>query len=55
MWAMLAAPLMVSADLTKVSSPSLEAIPNREVIAIDQDPAGIQGTLLSSEGKGKCG
>jgi alpha-galactosidase len=53
MWAMLAAPLMVSVDLTKLSSASLEALSNREVIAIDQDSAGIQGTLLSSEGEGQ--
>jgi len=50
MWAMLAAPLMVSDDLTKLSSAGLAALQNTEVIAIDQDPAGIQGTLLSTAG-----
>jgi len=53
MWAMLAAPLMISDDLTKVSSASLQAVQNTEVIAIDQDPAGIQGTLLSTSGNGQ--
>jgi alpha-galactosidase len=53
MWAMLAAPLMISDNLTTMSSASLEAVSNREVIAIDQDPAGIQGTLLSSSGEGQ--
>ncbi len=48
MWAMLAAPLMVSDDLTKIGSASLAAVQNSEVIAIDQDPAGAQATLLSS-------
>jgi alpha-galactosidase len=50
MWAMLAAPLMISANLTKLGPQSLEAVQNSEVIAIDQDPAGVQGTLVSSSG-----
>jgi len=50
MWAMLAAPLMVSDDLTKLSQASLAAVQNSEAIAIDQDPGGVQGTLLSSNG-----
>ncbi len=53
MWAMLAAPLMVSADLTKLSAASLAALLNTEVLAIDQDPGGVQGTLLSSAGNGQ--
>jgi alpha-galactosidase len=53
MWAMLAAPLMISDDLTKISSASLAAVQNTEVIAVDQDPAGVQGTLLSSAGDGE--
>ncbi len=53
MWAMLAAPLMVSDDLTKIHAASLAAIQNTEVIAVDQDPAGVQGTLLSASGNGE--
>jgi alpha-galactosidase len=53
MWAMLAAPLMVSANLTTISPASLAAVQNTEVIAIDQDPGGAQGTLLSSSGNGQ--
>lgn len=53
MWAMLAAPLMVSDDLTRMSNASLTAVENAEVIAIDQDPAGIQGKLLASSGGGQ--
>jgi alpha-galactosidase len=53
MWAMLAAPLMISDDLTKISPASLQAVQNTEVIAIDQDPGGVQGTLLSSAGSGQ--
>jgi alpha-galactosidase len=53
MWAMLAAPLMISDDLTKISAASLQAVENTEVIAVDQDPAGVQGTLLSTSGNGQ--
>jgi alpha-galactosidase len=53
MWAMLAAPLMVSDNLTKITSASLQALQNSEVIAVDQDPAGVQGTLLSAAGNGE--
>jgi alpha-galactosidase len=53
MWAMLAAPLMVSDNLTKISSASVQALQNSEVIAVDQDPAGVQGTLLSAAGNGE--
>jgi len=53
MWAMLAAPLMISDNLTKISANSLVAVHNSEVLAIDQDPAGVQGTLLSSSGNGE--
>ncbi len=50
MWAMLAAPLMVSADLISLSHASLTTLTNREAVAIDQDPAGLQARLLSAEG-----
>ncbi|MGH2865310.1 MAG: glycoside hydrolase family 27 protein [Solirubrobacteraceae bacterium] len=53
MWAMLAAPLMISDNLTEISANSIAAVQNDEVIAVDQDPAGVQGTLLSSSGKGE--
>jgi alpha-galactosidase len=53
MWAMLAAPLMISDNLQRIGRASLEAVQNGEVIAIDQDPAGVQGTLLSSSGDGE--
>jgi alpha-galactosidase len=53
MWAMLAAPLMISDDLTRISPASLTAVQNTEVIAIDQDRSGVQGTLLSSSGNGQ--
>ena len=51
MWAMLAAPLMVSADLITLAHESAATVSNREAIAIDQDPAGLQARLLASSGE----
>jgi alpha-galactosidase len=53
MWSILAAPLMISDDLTRASGSSRAALNNDEVVAIDQDPAGVQGTLVSSAGSGE--
>jgi hypothetical protein len=53
MWAMLAAPLMLSADLTKISRSSVAALENPEVLAVDQDAAGVQGTLVAAAGSGE--
>jgi alpha-galactosidase len=53
MWAMLAAPLMISEDLISMSSATHTTVTNREAIAIDQDPAGQQARLLSSSGSGE--
>ncbi len=50
MWAMLAAPLMISDDLDTMTAQSASDSANPEVIAIDQDPAGVQGTLVASAG-----
>ncbi|HEV3069983.1 MAG TPA: glycoside hydrolase family 27 protein [Solirubrobacteraceae bacterium] len=51
MWAMLAAPLMLSADLITLSGQSQTTVANGEAIAIDQDPAGLQARLLASSGE----
>jgi hypothetical protein len=51
MWSMLAAPLMVSDDLRTISTSARSALEDSEVLAIDQDPAGVQATLVSSEGE----
>jgi alpha-galactosidase len=53
MWAILAAPLMVSDDLESASTTALAQLTNRELVAIDQDAAGQQGTLLATEGEGQ--
>lgn len=47
LWAIIAAPLILSLDLTRASPELIAILGNREVIAIDQDPAGHQGVILS--------
>ena len=42
-WAMLAAPLLAGNDLANTKPEILSILTNREVIAIDQDPLGVQG------------
>jgi alpha-galactosidase len=46
MWAMLAAPFMFSDNMLTISSTSLAALENKNVIAVDQDPAGIQAFVV---------
>lgn len=50
MWAMLAAPLIAGNDLRAMTPPTVEILTNREVIAINQDPLGIQGLKYRDEG-----
>ncbi|RZQ62903.1 alpha-galactosidase [Amycolatopsis suaedae] len=49
LWAMMAAPLLIGADLREISREHLDILRNREVIAIDQDKLGVQARVLSSE------
>lgn len=48
MWSMMAAPLLIGSDLRKATPAAFEILANREVIAVDQDPLGKQGTVVSS-------
>lgn len=49
-WALFAAPLIAGNDLRTMSKETLEILTNREVIAIDQDPLGIQGRKVRDDG-----
>jgi alpha-galactosidase len=46
LWAMLAAPLLAGNDLSKMDKTTKSILLNKEVIAIDQDKLGIQGSRL---------
>ncbi len=52
MWSVMAAPLLIGTDLRKASPATFGILDNKEVIAVDQDPLGKQGTVVSSEGGG---
>jgi alpha-galactosidase len=50
LWALLAAPLLAGNDLRNMSAETRELLTNSEVIAVDQDPQGIQGHRFWQEG-----
>jgi alpha-galactosidase len=50
LWCLLAAPLIAGNDLTAMTQETLDLLANREVIAVDQDPRGIQGHRVSKQG-----
>ncbi|MFB6784146.1 NPCBM/NEW2 domain-containing protein [Streptomyces sp. NPDC056352] len=50
MWSVMAAPLLIGSDLRKATEETFEILSNQEVIAVDQDPLGKQGAVVSSTG-----
>jgi len=50
MWSIMAAPLLIGSDLRTATAATFDILDNKEVIAVDQDPLGKQGTVVSSEG-----
>jgi alpha-galactosidase len=51
MWAMLAAPLIAGNDLRSMSPATRSILTNQEVIAVDQDPLGVQGFDYRTSGE----
>jgi hypothetical protein len=49
LWAMMAAPLLIGTDLRNATEETLKILRNRDVIAVDQDPLGIQGDVVRFE------
>ncbi|MCH5675274.1 NPCBM/NEW2 domain-containing protein [Streptomyces gilvus] len=50
MWSIMAAPLLIGSDLRRATPATFDILDNKEVVAVDQDPLGKQGTVVSSEG-----
>jgi len=50
LWAILAAPLMAGNDLSAMNSEIARILTNRDVIAVDQDPLGVQGRRAFKDG-----
>jgi alpha-galactosidase len=51
LWAMMAAPLIAGNSLTTMSDATRQILTNQEVIAIDQDPLGLQGVPVRIDGQ----
>jgi alpha-galactosidase len=51
LWAMLAAPLLAGNDIRSMSDDTKEILLNKEIIAIDQDKLGRQGTRVTKDGR----
>jgi alpha-galactosidase len=49
-WALFAAPLMAGNDLVAMTPETRDILTNREVIAVDQDPLGMQGRKVRDDG-----
>ncbi|MGC9669045.1 NPCBM/NEW2 domain-containing protein [Planosporangium sp. 12N6] len=50
LWSIMAAPLLIGTDLRTASPRTFELLTDKEVIAVDQDPLGVQGSLLRGDG-----
>jgi alpha-galactosidase len=48
MWSIMAAPLLAGNDIRNMSQTTTDTLLNAEVIAVDQDAAGIQGTRIKA-------
>jgi alpha-galactosidase len=50
LWVILAAPLLAGNDLAKMTPETLSILTNKEIVAVDQDPKGVQGRRVAQEG-----
>ncbi|MCX4524580.1 MULTISPECIES: ricin-type beta-trefoil lectin domain protein [unclassified Streptomyces] len=48
LWAMMAAPFILSSDVSQLTPAGLKALGNADLIELDQDPMGRQGAVVSS-------
>ncbi|MBM9503329.1 glycoside hydrolase family 27 protein [Actinacidiphila acididurans] len=52
MWAEMASPLMLGSDPRTLSASMLATLRNPEILAVDQDPLGIQGVRVATDATG---
>jgi alpha-galactosidase len=52
LWAIMAAPLMAGNDLREMTPEIRDILTNADVIAVDQDPLGVQGKVVLDRGYG---
>ena len=52
MWCIMSSPLLIGCDLTRMPETSLELLKNPELIALNQDPLGLQAYVVQHVGDG---
>lgn len=52
MWCIMSSPLMIGCDMQTIPEASLSLIKNEELIALNQDPLGLQAYVVQREGEG---
>jgi alpha-galactosidase len=50
LWAMMNAPMILSSDVSALSSAGLSALGNSDIVAVDQDAAGVQAGVVATTG-----
>jgi len=50
LWCLAKAPLLIGCDVSKMSNDTLQILTNKEAIAINQDPLGVQGKKVAVSG-----
>jgi alpha-galactosidase len=50
MWAIMAAPLIAGNDMRSMDTVTKAILTNQEIISVDQDPLGIQGSVVRDDG-----
>ncbi|XP_058007905.1 alpha-galactosidase 3 isoform X2 [Hevea brasiliensis] len=53
-WALMKAPLLIGCDVRNMTAETYEILTNEEVIAINQDPLGVQGRKVYTAGTDGC-
>ena len=48
-WCIMSSPLLIGCDLNDIKGNALELMQNKELIAVDQDPLGLQAYVVKSE------
>ncbi|WP_288325946.1 MULTISPECIES: alpha-galactosidase [Bacteroidaceae] len=52
MWCIMSSPLLIGCDLTTIPEASLKLLKNKELIALNQDPLGLQAYVVQHENRG---
>ncbi|KAK9682040.1 hypothetical protein RND81_10G046300 [Saponaria officinalis] len=53
-WALMKSPLLIGCDVRNMTAETREIIANKEVIAVNQDPLGVQGRKIHAYGPSGC-